>query len=119
MKTPDDPRHKKRQELVQELFKREFHRQRISVKAQEIFAEIEKIDRQIEKAASEYPIDKINKVDLAVLRLAIFELLIEKKVPKNVVVDEAVELAKEFGNDTSPSFINGALGKIMNYEKTS
>jgi N utilization substance protein B len=114
MKTPDDPRHKRRQLLVQELFKVEFHDQQISDKSKEILAHKDMIDMQIQKAAPDFPIDKINKVDLAILRLAVFELLVEKKEPTNVIIDEAVELAKEFAGETSPAFINGALGKVTN-----
>ncbi len=114
MKTAFDPRHKKRQEIVKLLFSFSFHDQNIQdSKAREIIANISKIDKKIEEVAPEFPIDKINKVDLAILRLAIFELENEKKEPPKVVVDEAIELAKEFGGDTSPAFINGALGKVI------
>lgn len=112
MKTPFDPRHKKRQKLVEDLFKADFHKQKISIEAQEILKNKDLIDKNIEKVAVEFTIDKINKVDLAILRLAIFELLIEKKQPLKVIIDEAIELAKEYGGDTSPSFINGALAQI-------
>ena len=69
--------------------------------------------RQITKAAPEYPIAKINRVDLAILRLAVYELLVEKREPPKVIIDEAVELAKEYGGETSPAFVNGALGKLI------
>lgn len=116
MKTPLDPRHKKRQKLVEELFKIEFHKQRISSDTKAIMSQKDFIDENIKKAATEFPIEKINKTDLAILRLALYELLIEKKQPPKVIIDEAIELAKEYGGETSPSFINGALGKIITYE---
>lgn len=119
MKTAQDPRHKRRQQLIEELFKVEFHKQRIIPQASEVMSHQEVIDGKIQKAAQEFPIDKINKVDLAILRLAVFELLIEKKEPPKVIIDEAIELAKEYGGDTSPSFVNGALGNILNDEKSS
>lgn len=112
MKTPLDPRHKRRQKLVEELFKADFHKQKIDKDAKKIFSHIDFIDKKIEYAAPEFSIDKINKVDLAILRLAIYELLVEKKQPPKVIIDEAIELAKEYGGDSSPSFINGALGNI-------
>ncbi|MDP2638284.1 MAG: transcription antitermination factor NusB [Candidatus Levybacteria bacterium] len=112
MKTPLDPRHKNRQKLVEELFKADFHKQRVGEITKKILSHIDFIDKKIEKAAPEFSIDKINKVDLAILRLAIFELLIEKKAPPKVIIDEAIELAKEYGGNSSPSFINGALGNI-------
>lgn len=119
MKTSTDPRHLKRQELVQELFKITFHNQPTSDKTQTILKHKDFIDATIQKAAPEFPIDKINKVDLAILRLAVFELLVEKKEPTNVIIDEAVELGKEFGGDASPAFINGALGNIISHERSS
>lgn len=112
MKTPLDPRHRKRQKLVEELFKIDFHKQRVDKNAKIILENKEFIDKKIEAAAPEFSIDKINKVDLAILRLAVYELLVEKTQPTKVIIDEAIELAKEYGGDSSPSFVNGALGNI-------
>jgi N utilization substance protein B len=113
MKNPLDPRHKKRQKAVEDLFKIDFKRQTVGDFAKRIFAKKDLIDKKIAKAAPEYPINKINKVDLAILRLAVYELLVEKTQPPKVIIDEAVELAKEYGGDTSPAFVNGALGKLI------
>ena len=112
MKTSQDPRHIKRKKIVQELFSVDFHKQPISKDATIIQGIREEIDKKIEQAAPDFPIEKINKIDLAILRLGVYEL-IEKKEPENVIIDEAVELAKEFGNETSPSFVNGVLGHII------
>lgn len=119
MKTPHDPRHTKRQKIVAELFGLQFHKQRASEQAKKIMSEITKIDQQIEKAAPEFPIDKINRVDLAILRLAVYEMLIEKKAPPKVIIDEAIELAKEYGGDTGPGFVNGVLGNILHHESSN
>jgi N utilization substance protein B len=119
MKTSQDPRHKRRQRLVQDLFSVDFHKQQISREAQVIQNHQGELDKIIEQVAPEFPITKINKIDMAILRLAIYELSIEKKEPENVIIDEAIELAKEFGNDTSPSFINGVLGNIQLHEKST
>lgn len=114
MKTALDPRHKKRQDIVQLLFSYSFHKQKINnEKANKILENLNEIDEKITHIAPEFPIEKINKVDLAILRLAIYELQFEKETPPKVVVDEAIELAKEFGGDASPGFINGALGKLL------
>lgn len=113
MKTPDDPRHLRRKHLIEELFKTDFHPQRISPSATKIVEQRDFIDTYIKKAAPEFPIDKINKIDLAILRLAVYELLVEKKEPPSVIIDEAIELSKEYGGDTSPAFVNGALGNIV------
>jgi N utilization substance protein B len=115
MKTSQDPRHKRRQRLVQELFSVTFHNQPTSIDTKQILENQTILDEKIQKAAPDFPLEKINKIDLAILRLATYELLVEQKEPKNVIIDEAVELAKEFGNDTSPSFINGVLGHIVTH----
>ena len=113
MKNPLDPRHKRREVLVEQLFKRDFHSQPITKEAKEIYGKRDILDAIIQKAAPEFPIEKINKVDLAILRLAVYELLLTKQAPPKVIVDEAIELAKEYGGETSASFINGALGNIL------
>jgi N utilization substance protein B len=74
---------------------------------------LDDIDGIITTCAPDWPIDKISKVDLVILRVAVFELVFGKKAPVKVVIDEAVELAKEFGNDTSSKFINGVLGTVV------
>lgn len=114
MKTASDPRHKKRQDVVQLLFSYSFHKQDIkNEKVKKILDKISKIDKEITIIAPEFPVEKINKVDLAILRQAIFELQFDKSTPPKVVVDEAIELAKEFGGEASPGFVNGALGKLL------
>lgn len=114
MKTPKDPRHITRQEIVKELFAESFTKQtRRNQTVKNILSNLESIDSTISTIAPEFPVDKINRVDLAILRLGVYELTIDKTQPKKVIIDEAVELAKEFGGDTSASFINGALGKLV------
>jgi len=113
MKSPYDPRHRKRQQLVEELFKFDFYKQKISREAEEILQHKSYIDEEIGQIASDFPVKKINKVDLAILRLAMYELTIRKQTPPKVIIDEAIELAKEYGGDSSPNFINGALGKFL------
>ncbi len=71
-----------------------------------------KIDALIEKYAPEWPLEKITLVDRNVLRLGIFELKFAKKVPSKVAINEAIELAKAFGGESSGKFINGVLGAI-------
>src|SRR5258708_36705384 len=112
MKTSHDPRHQRRQHVIQEIFSTEFHAQEVSPASREILKHVTFLDEQIQTAAPDFPVNKINRVDLAILRLATYELLIEKETPQNVIIDEAVELAKEFANDTSPAFVNGVLGHI-------
>lgn len=77
-----------------------------------VFDRREEIDQVIENFLREWTIDRINKVDLALMRLSIYEMLCEPDVPLGVAVNEVVELAKEYGSDESPSFINGVLGNV-------
>lgn len=118
MKTRKDPRHLQRIKVMQDLFAWDFNPNSSpeTETALAISKNIAKIDQSIKKAAPAWPIEKINKIDLSILRLAAFELLIDKETPAKVVVDEAVELAKEYGSDSSPGFVNGALGKLINLE---
>lgn len=74
---------------------------------------LESIDSIIEKSAPEWPLEQIAKIDLEILRIAIFELYIARSVPPKVAIDEAVELAKEFGGENSSKFINGVLGTVV------
>ncbi len=112
MKSPYDPRHQKRREIIKVLFAEEFvHQERDFSLIDKILKKKSRIDKMIEESAPEWPIDKINKIDLAILRLSVFEM-IEKKAPPKVIIDEAVELAKEFGSESSPAFVNGVLGSI-------
>lgn len=119
MKNPLDKRHLKRQKTVEDLFKIAFHKQRVGADTSKILENLKEIDEYIQKAAPQFTIEKINKVDLAILRLAIYELFVEKSVPPRVIIDEAIELAKEYGGETSPGFINGALGKLIKNDTNS
>lgn len=113
MKTSNDPRHIKRRTLMDKLFSYSFDTNQKTPEIQEIIKNKEIIDSQIATAAPEWPIDKIAKIDLAILRLAVYELTIASIEPPKVVIDEAIELAHEFGNEHSSQFINGVLGTIL------
>jgi N utilization substance protein B len=112
MKRKDDPRHQKRRQLAQQLFAYSFHPQ-ANKNIASIIKKFDQINPLIQQCAPEWPINQINKIDLAILRLAIYELMLQKE-PKKVIIDEAVELAKELGSDSSPKFVNGALGCVTN-----
>lgn len=88
-------------------------RQLLNLLVQGVIENREIIDKIIEGTAPQWPIAQIGKIDLICLRIAIFELYIKKNVPPKVAIDEAVELAKEFGNESSGSFVNGALGTVV------
>ncbi len=118
MKKASDPRHIRRIKIMQELFSLEFgNKKKPSWEAAKIIKAYPQIDKVIAAAAPEWPVNKINKVDLAILRLSVFELIMEKEQPFKVIIDEAVELAKKFGSEKSSAFINGALGNIISTNK--
>ena len=72
----------------------------------------ENIDRSIHKHAPAWPVDQIAIIDRNILRLAIYEILFDNKVPVKVAINEAIELAKTFGSENSAKFINGVLGSV-------
>ena len=80
--------------------------------AEGVVSKLAEIDDIIKKHATEWPIDQITLVDRNVLRLGIYELLFLKQVPPKVVINEAVELAKTFGGESSGKFLNGVLGTL-------
>ncbi len=73
----------------------------------------ENIDGLIRRFAPAFPVNQIAPIDRNVLRLAIFEILFDNRVPMKAAINEAVELAKSFGGDTSQKFINGVLGSVV------
>lgn len=75
---------------------------------------LDKLDKIIEKAAPEWPLEQITVVDRNILRIGLFELLFGNRdeVPPKVAINEAVELAKTFGGESSGKFINGVLGTV-------
>lgn len=70
------------------------------------------IDTAIDEVAEGWKINRMGKVDVTILRLAVYEIRYDEDVPTSVAINEAVELAKKFGQDGSPSFINGILAKF-------
>ncbi len=77
-----------------------------------VHAHAEEIDQVIETHAKDWSIGRIAKVDLSILRIAVYELLFETGIPEGATVNEAVELAKLFGGEKSAGFVNGILGAI-------
>lgn len=117
MKKKSDPRHQSRVKTVKKLFEYSFHSNKDLKnfdQAKQIIEKQKQIDSLIKKNATAWPIEQIAPVDLSILRLAIWELMYKTiKEPYKVVVDEAVEIAKEYGNESSAGFINGVLGTII------
>lgn len=141
MKKATDPRHLSRELALQTLFSKDFNGSRegiidfevsdlsaideIEEYNKDLFNDIvngvperkEEIDQVITKFAPQWPISQMKLVDLQILRIAIYEGFLAKITPPKVAIDEAIEIAKEFGGDTSGKFVNGVLGAIYEIEK--
>lgn len=114
MKSVADPRHQKRRDALKVLFTHSYRNEKTrNITAGKILTHLEEIDKKIKEAAPAWPVEKINRIDHAILRLSIYELMYESTPPK-VVIDEAVELSKEYGSENTPAFINGVLGTLYN-----
>ena len=144
MKRLTDPRHLSRILVLQELFRKDFGKvnsfitedvsvddlvqiNEISEYNKDLYQnildgvpqEIEQIDETIKKYAPQWSIDQMKLVDLQILRIAIYEGFLAKITPPKVAIDEAIEIAKEFGGESSGKFVNGVLGAIYEEVKAN
>lgn len=83
-------------------------------KYKNVLEKLNDIDEILNEYSKGWKTSRMNRVDLTALRLAVYEMKYDEQVPVGVAINEAVELAKNFGGDTSGSFVNGVLGKIAN-----
>lgn len=81
-------------------------------KVKDMVIHLEEIDSKLSAICENWKINRIGKVELSILRLAVYEVLFEDSIPKNVSISEAVELSKKYGGDNSSSFVNGVLAKL-------
>lgn len=91
--------------------------EKIQEKYRQVLSHIEEIDILLNETSKGWKTKRMSRVDLTALRLAVYEMKYDEKVPVGVAINEAVELAKRFGGDTSGSFVNGILGKIASAEE--
>ena len=85
----------------------------INNKCSDIISKIPEIDEAINASTTGWKTSRMGKVDLSIIRLAVYEIKFEEDVPANVAINEAVELAKLYGTDNSASFVNGVLAKFV------
>ena len=85
-------------------------------KYENIKAHLDEIDALLNEKSKGWKTSRMSKVDLSILRLAVYEMKFDEDVPVKVAINEAVEIAKSFGGDASASFVNGILGKIAKDE---
>ena len=90
------------------------NRDYIENKVKDIIVHVPELDADIDNASESWELNRIDKVSLTILRLAYYEIKYEEDVPEGVAINEAVELAKKFGQDDAPAFVNGVLGKLVN-----
>ncbi len=79
-----------------------------------VFDQKESIDEQINAVSQKWNTGRMANVDLAILRLMVYEIQFDDDIPTNVAINEGVELAKKYGGDNSPKFVNGIIAKIVN-----
>lgn len=85
----------------------------LAPKAAAVFEKVPELDESIASISEGWKLNRMNKVDLTIIRLAFYEMRYDDQVPEKVAVNEAVELAKKYGGDESPQFVNGILAKLM------
>lgn len=74
---------------------------------------LDEIDKILSEVSTGWKLNRMGKVDLTILRLAVFEIKFDEDIPVKVAINEAVELAKKFGGDETPGFVNGVLAKVV------
>lgn len=79
-----------------------------------ISSKLAEIDQSISENATKWSISRMAKVDISILRLAVYEINYDEDIPTNVAINEAIEIAKKYGGDHSASFVNGILAKVVN-----
>lgn len=85
----------------------------INRKCNDIIEKLPEIDAAINESTTGWKTSRMSKVDLSIIRLAVYEMKYEEDIPAKVSINEAVELAKNYGSDTSASFVNGVLAKFV------
>lgn len=85
----------------------------IGGKAKKIAEHAAELDKMINEHTTGWKTARMNKADLSILRLAVYEMKMDEDVPVSVAINEAVELAKRYGGEDSPSFVNGVLARIV------
>ncbi len=84
----------------------------ITAKLEKILERLAELDKMLDEQAAGWDVSRMGKVDLTILRLAVYEIKFDADIPTGVAINEAVELAKKFGQDNSSAFINGVLSKF-------
>lgn len=109
----DDTDEEGNSEVIHEVKVAEKDQEELQKRVDEIIAKIPDLDEKISAATEGWAIKRIGRVELTILRLALYEMKYDENIPEKVAINEAVEVAKKFGGDESPAFINGVLAKLV------
>ena len=100
-------------EILHQVEANEEDQKYLEERVEKIMARIPQLDEEINKVAEGWKTNRMGTVELSILRLAVYELKQEDEIPEKVAINEAVELAKKFGGDEAPAFVNGILAKLV------
>ncbi|MDD3251897.1 MAG: transcription antitermination factor NusB [Lachnospiraceae bacterium] len=112
----DDTNQDGQSEIIHQVEMKEDERAFLTDRVEGIAARIPELDIQINEVAQGWKTRRMGKVDLTILRQALYEMKYDSEVPEKVAINEAVDLAKKFGGKDSPAFINGVLAKLVSAE---
>lgn len=113
----DDTDEEGNSEVIHEVKVAEKDQEELQNRVDNIISKIPEIDEKISAATEGWTIKRIGRVELTILRLALYEMKYDENIPEKVAINEAVEVAKKFGGDESPAFINGVLAKLTDEKK--
>ena len=108
----DDVADDGKEEVLHNVDMKEVDRTFLTDRVEGIAGKIPELDARIDEVAQGWKTGRMGKAELAILRLAVYEMKYDEDVPVKVAINEAVELAKKFGGDESPAFVNGILAKL-------
>ena len=100
-------------EILHRVELKETEEETLLQRAESIMSKIPELDEKINQVAEGWKTSRMGKVELAILRLAVYEMKYDEQVPEKVAINEAVELAKKFGGNDAPAFVNGILAKLV------
>ena len=109
----DDTDDKGESEIIHEVELDEKDEEELKTRVDDIIAKIPEIDQMLSEVTEGWKLKRIGRVEHAILRIAVFEIKFDDTIPDKVAINEAVEIAKKFGGDESPAFVNGILAKLV------
>lgn len=109
----DDLNEEGKEEIIHDVEMSEENYVYLKEKAEAVMAKIPELDIKINEVAEGWKTKRMGKAELTILRLALYEILFDEDVPEKVAINEAVELAKKYGGNEAPAFINGVLAKLV------